>query len=228
LPVKSDSLPPPQAEEELVTVKLTPLLATPPTVTITFPAVAPFGTGATIVVELQLVGVATVPLNVTVLVPCVEPKFAPAIVTEVPTGPEFGVRLAMPGVEAELTIKSLNMAALADCGPAALESITVTEKVLVPAEVGEPERTPAELSDRPAASPVPDQFRVPEPPEAEKVKEYCCPTVAGEAVTCAWVVVTAGSALTVTVTLALTLVSFTDVAVTMAVPVAPFALKVTE
>ena len=32
-------------------------------------------------VALQLVGVAVVPLNFTVLVPCVAPKFAPAIVT---------------------------------------------------------------------------------------------------------------------------------------------------
>jgi hypothetical protein len=51
--------------------------------------------------------------------------------------------------------------------------------------------------------------------------------VAGAAVNCAWVVVTAGSALTVTVALALTLVFFTDVAVTVAVPVEPFAVKVT-
>jgi hypothetical protein len=40
--------------------------------------------------------------------------------------------------------------------------------------------------------------------------------------------VTAGAALTVIVTLAETLVSFTDVAATVAVPVEPFALKVTD
>ena len=51
------------------TVKATPLLAEPPTVTITFPVVAPLGTGATIEAELQLVGAASVPLKVTVLVP---------------------------------------------------------------------------------------------------------------------------------------------------------------
>src|SRR5438477_12739198 len=39
----------------------------------TLPAVAPAGTGATIEVALQLAGVATVPLNVTALVPWVEP-----------------------------------------------------------------------------------------------------------------------------------------------------------
>jgi hypothetical protein len=80
-----------------VTVKATLLLARPPTVTTTFPVVAPVGTGTAILVALQLVGVALVPLNVTVLVPCVVPKFAPAIVTDVPTVPEFGVKLVMPG-----------------------------------------------------------------------------------------------------------------------------------
>jgi hypothetical protein len=52
-----------------VTVKVIPLLLTPPTVTTTGPVVAPDGTGATIDVALQLVGVAAVPLKVTVLVP---------------------------------------------------------------------------------------------------------------------------------------------------------------
>ena len=47
---------------------------------------------------LQFVGAATVPLKVTVLVPCVAPKFIPVIVTEVPTAPEVGARFVMPGV----------------------------------------------------------------------------------------------------------------------------------
>src|SRR5439155_11392084 len=80
-----------------VTVKLTPLLATPPTVTTTFPVAAPLGTGTTIPVALQLVGVAAVPLNFTVLVPCVAPKFPPVIVTDVPTNPDAGFRLVMLG-----------------------------------------------------------------------------------------------------------------------------------
>jgi hypothetical protein len=80
-----------------VTVKPTPLLATPPTVTMTFPVAAPAGTGATMLVALQLVGIAVTPLNFTVLVPCVAPKFVPAIITEVPTGPEAGFRLVMLG-----------------------------------------------------------------------------------------------------------------------------------
>ena len=45
----------------------------------------------------QLVGVAAVPLNLTVLVPCVAPKLVPAIVTAVPTGPLVGDRLVSVG-----------------------------------------------------------------------------------------------------------------------------------
>ncbi len=48
-------------------------------------------------VALQVVGGATVPLNRTVLVPRVVPKFVPAIVTVAPTVPEVGVRLAIVG-----------------------------------------------------------------------------------------------------------------------------------
>jgi hypothetical protein len=81
-----------------VTVKLTPLLATPPTVTTTFPVVAPVGTDVTRLVALQLVTIAAVLLNVTVLLPCVEPKFVPVIVSAVPTDPEVVERLVILGV----------------------------------------------------------------------------------------------------------------------------------
>src|SRR5216684_6456898 len=80
------------------TVKLTPLLAAPPTVTTTLPVVAPLGTAAVMLATLQLVAVAAVPLNFTVLVPCVAPKFAPPIVTDVPTNPAVGFKLVMLGV----------------------------------------------------------------------------------------------------------------------------------
>src|SRR4029077_10662630 len=80
-----------------VTVKFTPLLATPPTVTTTLPVVAPAGTGVVMLVALQLVGAAATPLNATVLVPCVAPKFAPEIVTDAPRVPEVGFRLVMLG-----------------------------------------------------------------------------------------------------------------------------------
>jgi hypothetical protein len=47
----------------LVTVKREPLLVTPPTTTNTLPVVAPFGTGAAMLVALQLVGVEEIPLK---------------------------------------------------------------------------------------------------------------------------------------------------------------------
>jgi hypothetical protein len=53
----------------VVTVKAEPLLACPLTVTATLPVTAPAGTGATMLVALQLVGVAFTPAKVTVLVP---------------------------------------------------------------------------------------------------------------------------------------------------------------
>jgi hypothetical protein len=51
-------------------------------------------------VALQLVAVAAVPLKVTVLVPCVAPKFVPLMVTAVPTPPVLGVRLVILAAEA--------------------------------------------------------------------------------------------------------------------------------
>jgi hypothetical protein len=90
--------------EPEVTVKFKPLLAMPLVVTTTLPVVAPVGTGTTMVVAFQLVGVAAVPLKLTVLVLCVAPKFAPLMVTEVPTGPKFGLRLVM--LAAGVTVKT--------------------------------------------------------------------------------------------------------------------------
>jgi hypothetical protein len=82
-------------EDELVTVKVEPLLATPPTVTTTGPEVAPVGTGTLMLVSLQLAGDAAVPLNVTVLEPCVAPKWLPVMVTAVPTGPDATLKPEM-------------------------------------------------------------------------------------------------------------------------------------
>jgi hypothetical protein len=84
------------------TVKFTPLLAFPDTVTTTFPVVAPEGTGTPMLVALQLVGEAAVPLKVTVLVPWLDPKVVPAIVTEAPAAPEVGDRLVTAGVTVKL------------------------------------------------------------------------------------------------------------------------------
>ena len=76
------------------TVNATPLLATPPVVTTTFPVVAPFGTEVDMLVVLQLVVVAAVPLKVTVPE---APKFVPVMVTGVPTAPEVGFRFVIAG-----------------------------------------------------------------------------------------------------------------------------------
>jgi hypothetical protein len=80
------------------TVKENPELASPFTVTTTLPVVASAGTEITIDVALQLVGVAAMPLKVTVLVPWVAPKFVPVIVTAAPTAPDEGDRLVIPGI----------------------------------------------------------------------------------------------------------------------------------
>src|ERR1035437_4876126 len=79
------------------TVKAAPALATPFTVTTRLPEVAPTGTGTTIDVALQLVGVAGVPLNVTVLAPWLAPKFVAVIVTGAPTAAEGGGRVGGGG-----------------------------------------------------------------------------------------------------------------------------------
>jgi hypothetical protein len=80
-----------------ITVNGEPLLLVPPTVTTIFPVVAPLGTGTTIELALQLLGVEVVPLKLTVLVPWLAPKFEPLIVTEVPTAPDVGERLDRVG-----------------------------------------------------------------------------------------------------------------------------------
>src|SRR5439155_3770780 len=110
-----------------VTVKLRPLLARPPTVTMTVPVVAPTGTGTTRLVADQLVGVAVVPLNVTVLVPWAAPKFVPVIVTDVPTGPLVGARLVMLGPAITVNVTALL---------ATPATVTTTLPVVAPAGTG--------------------------------------------------------------------------------------------
>ena len=83
----------------VVTVNREGLLAIPPTLTTTLPVVAPVGTSTDMELELQLVGVATTPLKVTRLLPCTPPKFAPPIVTGLPTVPELGDKLVIEGAD---------------------------------------------------------------------------------------------------------------------------------
>src|SRR5437870_6416354 len=91
------------------TVNVTPLLATPLTVTTTLPVVAPAGTGTTRLVADQLVGVAVVPLNFTVLVPWVAPKLVPAIVIDAPTAPLVGASDVIFGVGSTVDRKSTRL-----------------------------------------------------------------------------------------------------------------------
>jgi hypothetical protein len=84
------------------TEKFTPLLATPPTVTTTLPDGAPDGTGTVIELALQLMGVAAVPLKLTALVPWLEPKLVPEIVTVAPTAPVAGDKFVIFGATEKL------------------------------------------------------------------------------------------------------------------------------
>src|SRR5260370_30725641 len=80
------------------------LLDAPFTVTITStkPGAKLLGTGATIFVSLQRLGIDAVPPKVTVLLPWVDPKPVPLIVTDPPTGltgPTVGDMLVMLGAD---------------------------------------------------------------------------------------------------------------------------------
>ena len=113
---------------EFVTANATPLLAIPPTVTTTLPVVAPFGTGATMLLALQLVGVAEMPLKVTMLVPWLAPKLEPAMVTDVPITPDVGFRLVTLG-GGTVTVKGTPLLALAP-------TVTTTLPVVAPTGTG--------------------------------------------------------------------------------------------
>jgi len=76
----------------VLTLKTKPLLFTLDSLTTTLPVTAPTGTEVTMAVSLQSPTVAVVPLNATVLLPCVAPNPVPEIITGVPTGPDTGVR----------------------------------------------------------------------------------------------------------------------------------------
>ena len=71
------------------------------------PVVAPLGTVTMMLVSLQLDGAAKVPLNETVLVPCVVPKPNPEIVTELPTSPDEGLMEVIVGTDKTVNGKLL-------------------------------------------------------------------------------------------------------------------------
>ncbi len=91
-----------------VTVKVIALVAVPPAVvTLIVPVVAPVGTVAEICVAEFTVKLAVVPLNFTALAPL---KFAPVIVTLIPTAPLVGEKLLIDG--GGTTVKLLALAAV--------------------------------------------------------------------------------------------------------------------
>jgi hypothetical protein len=79
------------------TWNIVPRLGRPPTVTTMLPVLAPAGTGTMILLADHVVGVAAMPLKVTVLLPWVAPKLLPLIVTTVATGPFDGETLVRVG-----------------------------------------------------------------------------------------------------------------------------------
>ena len=86
-----------EIEARVGTAKLIPLLAAPETVTTTFPLVAPFGT---VVVMLNYTPTrcrCRGSIELTVLLPRVDPKFVPVMVTGTPGAPETGDKLVIVG-----------------------------------------------------------------------------------------------------------------------------------
>jgi len=114
-----------------VTLNEAPLLATLLTVTTMVPDVPFVGTGTTIWVPVQLVGVPAVPLNLTVLLPCVEPNPLPLIVTDVPTRPDDGEMLLITGAANEIV--AANMVLTSAMEKATLRRIHVLRDRLVTA-----------------------------------------------------------------------------------------------
>jgi hypothetical protein len=78
-------------------VNCTPLLVTASSVTVTGPLVAPGGTTSVTLASLQDLVLATTPLIWTVLLPWLEPKPEPLIVTIPPTEAAGGVKLLIVG-----------------------------------------------------------------------------------------------------------------------------------
>ena len=155
------------------TVKLLPALAIPETVTTTLPLVAPVGTRATMRLALQLATLAVEPLNVTVLVPGADPKFDPAIVTEAPTAPVAGDRLAMLGGVTTVTLFPLLSTALActTIGPVVAPDGTGTLMLVALHVVGIPSVPLKVTVLEPLVAPKPVPATVMEVPTAPDVGE---------------------------------------------------------
>lgn len=88
------------------TVNGTLLLGRPPTVTIMLPVVAPPGTFTVMLIALHALAVpAETPLNVTVLLPWLDPKFDPEMVSVEPAVPEFALNPEIAGGGIAVTVR---------------------------------------------------------------------------------------------------------------------------
>jgi hypothetical protein len=92
----------------------------------TFPVDAPEGTDTVIALAVQQVGqtLAEIPLKLTVDVPWLAPKFAPAIVTVDPIGPAEGVRPVIAG-----PVPTTNCTRLLEMPSTVTDSVPVTAPV---------------------------------------------------------------------------------------------------
>src|ERR1700730_14908895 len=116
------------------TVKLLPALLTPLANTMTFPVVAPEGTVATMLLVVQLVTAAVVPLNLIVPLLRCESKLLPEIVTDAVTAPDVGDKLVMLGAGTTVKLTPLLFTPLAftTTFPVAAPVGTVTVMLLEP------------------------------------------------------------------------------------------------
>lgn len=107
-----------------ITAKLVPLVAKPPgVVTVIGPEVAPAGTVAMIFMPLNL-NDALVPLNVTEVAPL---RFAPLIVTDVPTLPLAGVKPVIVGGRCATTVKFVPLCAVPPPVVTAIDPVVAPE-----------------------------------------------------------------------------------------------------
>ena len=142
-----------------------------------------------------------------------------------PSVPAGSVVVVIVGAAGRLIVMLRSF--VADCGPTELASITFTVKFAVPfGPVGVPLIVPVALIVSPAGK-LPaliENVQLPAPPVSSTAWLYAVPSVPADSE----LVVIFGIAATVIVTVAVFVLSFTEVAVITAVPVAPFALYVTD
>jgi hypothetical protein len=138
------------------------------------PADEPAGTATTIDVLVQLepvIGVATIPLNVTV--PAVVPKFVPMIVTGVPVAPDVGDKLVIVGDErtvngepllAPALVVTTTLPVVARTGTTAMIDVLLNTLIVVAATplnftvLPEPNSVPVIVTAAPVAAEDGDRF----------------------------------------------------------------------